>query len=66
MSDLQKLFDTDPLQLTKDNIDSIITRFRAARANFNLTGTGAKKAKAASAEKVEKIDLEDLMGGTPK
>lgn len=65
MSDLQRLFDTDPLQLTKDNIDTIITSFRAARANFNLTGTGAKKAKA-SAEKVEKIDLEDLMGGTPK
>lgn len=64
MSDLQKLFDTDPLQLTKDNIDTIITSFRAARANFNLTGR-AKKAKA-SAEKVEKIDLQDLMGGTPK
>lgn len=65
MSDLQRLFDTDPLQLTKPDIDTIIAHFRAARANFNLTGTGAKKAKAKD-EKVEKIDLDDLMGGTPK
>lgn len=65
MSDLQKLFDEDPLKLTSENIDSIITAFRAARANFNLTGAGPKKAKAAS-EKVDKIDLDDLMGGTPK
>lgn len=65
MSDLQRLFDTDPLNLTKENIDTVIAAFRAARANFNLTGTGAKKAKA-SAEKVEKIDLDDLMEGTAK
>lgn len=65
MSDLQKLFDTDPLSLTRENIDSVIVAFRAARANFNLTGQGTKKAKAKD-EKVDKIDLDDLMGGTPK
>lgn len=65
MSDLQKLFDTDPLQLTKSDIDTIIAHFRAARANFNLTGSGSKKAKA-KGEKVDSIDLDDLMGGTPK
>lgn len=64
MSDLQRLFDLDPLSLTTDQITEIITGFRAARANFNLTGAGPKKAKAAS-EKVDKIDLDDLMGGTP-
>lgn len=65
MSDLQKIFDEDPLKLTTSDIDTIIASFRAARANFNLTGTGAKKTKA-STEKVEKIDLDDLMGETPK
>lgn len=65
MSDLQKLFDTDPLSLTKSDIDSIITAFRQARANFNLTGTGAKKAAKPKGEKVESIDLDELMGGTP-
>ena len=64
MSDLQKLFDTDPLQLTTQDIDTIIASFRAARANFNLTGQGAKvKKEKVGATKIESIDLDDLMKG---
>lgn len=63
-TDLQKLFDTDPLSLTKDNIDTIITYYRAARANFNLEGK-APKAKAEKA-KVKDINLDELLGGPTK
>lgn len=59
MNDLAELFSRDPLQLSTQDIDTIIARFREARANFNLTGKGAPKA---TKEKVEKIDLNDLLG----
>jgi len=60
MSDLQKLFDTDPLSLTSQNLDELIAYYREARKNFNLEGKSAKpKAKA----KVDSIDLDALLGG---
>jgi hypothetical protein len=64
-TDLQKLFDTDPLSLTKENIDAIITYYRAARVNFNLEGKAPKAAKAAAA-KVKDINLDELLGGPTK
>lgn len=59
MSDLAELFNRDPLSLSTQDIDKIIEGFRAARANFNLTGKGAPKA---TKEKVDKINLDDLLG----
>jgi hypothetical protein len=61
-TDLQKLFDTDPLSLTKENIDSIITYYRAARANFNLEGKAPAKPKAEKTQ-VKDINLDELLGG---
>ena len=40
MSDLARLFETDPLQLTNEDIRSIIARMREAQAQFEL---GVKK-----------------------
>lgn len=61
MNDLAELFSRDPLQLSSQDIDIIIARFREARANFNLTGKGAPKATKEKA-KVESINLDDLLG----
>jgi hypothetical protein len=61
-TDLQRLFNEDPLNLTRTDIDSIIAYYRTARASFNLEG----KVPKAKKEKVDAINLDDLLGGTPK
>lgn len=45
---LAELFSRDPLSYTKQDLETIITRLRAARAQFVLAGkpTNGKKAKA--------------------
>jgi hypothetical protein len=63
-TDLQKLFDTDPLSLTRENIDTIITYYRAARANFNLEGKATKP--KAEKTQVKDINLDELLGGPTK
>jgi len=68
MSDMAELFARDPLRHTRDSIDEIITYYRGARAAFNLGEKSAgstKKAKAAAlpkGEKLDKLDLDELMG----
>ena len=34
MSDIQRLFDLDPLSLTRDNLDEVIEYYRKARAQW--------------------------------
>lgn len=67
MTDIARLFQEDPLSLTKDNIDSIIAYYREARKNFNngeKSAGSTKKLKVASEPKpkVEKLDLDKLLG----
>jgi hypothetical protein len=66
MSDLARLFQEDPLKLTKDDISTIIAKYREARGNFNLgeKSAGATKKVAAKADgpKITKLDLNDLLG----
>lgn len=51
MSDLNELFSTDPLSLTKDDpkIAEAIAAFRSMRARFELGDTRAGKVKAPTA-----------------
>lgn len=64
MSELQRIFDTDPLNLTREDISKVIAAYREQRNQFNLAAKAPKaaKAKAAPKEKVEQIDLDDLLG----
>ncbi len=67
MSDMAELFARDPLKHTRASIDEIITYYRGARAAFNLGEKSAgstKKAKAVGpkVEKLDKLDLDDLLG----
>lgn len=64
MSDLSDLFARDPLSLTTTDIDTIITRYREARAQFNLGEKSAgstKKMAKAKAPKETQIDLDELL-----
>lgn len=63
MSDLQRIFDTDPLDLTSADLTAVVTAYRQQRAQFNL-GVKVTKPKAAKADKeaVNQIDLDDLLG----
>ena len=68
MSDIAELFARDPLNLSRADIDAIITYYRSARANFILGEKQAgstKKLKAASEPKpkMTALDLDDLMNG---
>jgi hypothetical protein len=56
MNDIAALFEKDPLELTKDDIDKIIAAERAAREAF-LAGEKPKAAKKATSGP---INLDDL------
>jgi len=67
MTDIARLFAEDPLSLTKENIDEIIAYYREARKNFNngekaAGSTKKMKAEAGPKAKVEKLDLDKLLG----
>lgn len=57
---LQQLFDKDPLKLTQQDLDAMVAKLRAARANF----VKAETAKAANGGKKRsapaKLSLNDL------
>lgn len=60
---LTELFATDPLKLTKENLDEIIETYRKHRHQFKLTGiTPPKQAKIKPevAEAASKLDLGSL------
>jgi predicted DNA-binding transcriptional regulator YafY len=55
---LQELFDKDPLQLTSDDIERIVTELRAQRERWKAAeATGAHKRVK---KEVVKLDLADL------
>ena len=61
MTDISALFQRDPLNLTKEEIDEIISFYRQARANFNLGDKQAGSAKRLEpGPKIEKIDIGEL------
>jgi len=61
MSDLQRIFNEDPHNLTSQDLDALVAYYREARKNFNLEGKSAKVKK--EKEKVTAIDLNELLGG---
>lgn len=65
MSDIATLFQKDPMELTTDDIKTIVARYREARASFNLGEKSAgatKKVTKPKGEKLTSLDLDDLLG----
>lgn len=62
MSDINELFQRDPLSLTKDDLDQIIARFRQARTQFNLAGPAkaVEKTPKVKKEKLTSLDIDIL------
>jgi hypothetical protein len=63
MSDLADLFAKDPLNYTREDIDTVIRRFREANAQWQAGQKSAgstKKMNAKSKEPETKVDLGDL------
>ena len=65
MSDIQELFERDPLSLNTQDIDKIISTLRTQRANFKLGEKSAGKQPKSKTDKkpvskVTQIDLASL------
>lgn len=58
MSDIQTLFNEDPLNLTRENYIEIVNYYRHARQQFVL---GDKKAGKAPKAPTEKLNLDDIL-----
>jgi hypothetical protein len=59
---IQELFDTDPLDLTDQDLDLIIAEFRADRVNYlQEQAVGKKTAKAKAAAKSPAIPVSDQL-----
>lgn len=61
MSELQELFDKDPLQLTKPDIRRIVERLREARGQFNAGNASAGKVKAPKVSAAKKAEAESFL-----
>ena len=63
MSDIQKLFQEDPLNLTRENIDSIIDVYRKARHLFEAgaKSAGSTKKIGEPVPKIKTLDLSALL-----
>lgn len=60
-SSLAKIFSDDPRNLSKQDIDEIVGRYREAQVQFNLGARSPGSTKQmAKKDKVETIDLKDL------
>ncbi len=63
MSDIARLFSTDPLKLSKEDFEQVIAHMRSKRGQFNLGNLKAGNlkpptpAQAAKAEKLKGLDL---------
>lgn len=58
MSDLQELFERDPMQLTRDDVKSIVEGLRALRKTFNVTGSAPKIGKQQETHKfITEVEL---------
>ena len=67
MNDLDELFNRDPLKLTDQDLDKIISAVRAQMAQFDLTGKSPAKPKKAKKSldegpkaKPAQIDLSEI------
>ena len=60
MTDLQELFDRDPLSYSKQDLTEIVTALQKMRHTFNTTATPAtpKKRAAKKAEKFADVKVE--------
>lgn len=63
MTDIQEIFQRDPLSLTSDDLTAIITRFRAARGQFNLGDKKAGTTKPPTAKQQKMLDIGDKLKG---
>ena len=59
---MQRIFELDPNQCTREDIQALIAEFRAKRKLFNtgVMSAGSTKIKAAKPKAVAKLDLGDL------
>lgn len=64
MSDLQDLFDKDPLSLTRADFEEIISHMRKARASFNLGNMKAGSTKPKTEKQKQISELSDKLGIT--
>lgn len=63
--DIQEIFATDPLNLTKNDISTVVEYFRKSRGQFNLGNMKAGATNATAKKKQSAIaELDKLMGNT--
>lgn len=63
MSDIQRIFDEDPLKLTRNDYEEVVAYYRSARQQFALGDKKAGKApKKGNGDKITDLDsiLSDL------
>ena len=65
MSDIAQIFATDPLKLSRQDIEAVITAFRAKRAAFNLGNVkaGSTKAPTEKQKAIEALSAKLMPGG---
>lgn len=63
MTDIQEIFQRDPLDLTTEDLTAIITKFRASRGQFNLGDKKAGVTKPPSAKQQKLLDVADKLKG---
>lgn len=61
MSDLAELFARDPLQLSNADLDTIIAKMRAMRANFNAGNMKAGSTKPQSEKQKAALAIADTL-----
>lgn len=62
MTDITELFARDPLDLSKQDIAAIVTKFRESRHAFNLGNRKAGSTKAPSAAEKKTNELKNALG----
>lgn len=62
MSDINELFNRDPLKLTDDDIDKIIEEYRKKRAQFKAMPASSTPKKLTDKQEAVKKKLGDLGG----
>ena len=60
MSDIAELFARDPLDLTEQDLDKIIARFREVRQQFNNQPIGKQEKKPKNADVAKLADELDI------
>lgn len=66
MTDITELFARDPLLLSKQDITSIVEKFRESRHKFSLGNKTAGKTKALTAAEKRALELKDQLGSQLK